>query len=150
LQRQVIEQSDGAHGLRDQAGLEFALAQLAMSFGGANLYPDVIAKASASSRRVAASATDLSAMSETSQGKTHSPFFQFAPNLRPQFRPCVQAEGASCASHLVSIWLPRVLKSAAYRAASLRSCGTLTAGVWAISWACPTNQRSRLLAVVSG
>ena len=47
LQRQIIEQSGGAHGLRDQAGLESALAQSGMSFGGADLYPDVIAKAAA-------------------------------------------------------------------------------------------------------
>jgi death-on-curing protein len=45
LQKQIIEQSGGAHGLRDQAGLESALAQPTMSFGGEDLYPDVIAKA---------------------------------------------------------------------------------------------------------
>ena len=47
LQRQIIEQSGGAHGLHNQAGLESALAQPDMSFGGADLYPDVIAKAAA-------------------------------------------------------------------------------------------------------
>ncbi len=31
LQKQIIEQSGGAHGLRDQAGLESALAQPTMS-----------------------------------------------------------------------------------------------------------------------
>jgi len=47
LQQRLIEQSGGAHGVRDQAGLESALAQPSMSFAGEDLYPDLIAKAAA-------------------------------------------------------------------------------------------------------
>ncbi|MCP4699428.1 MAG: type II toxin-antitoxin system death-on-curing family toxin [Gammaproteobacteria bacterium] len=47
LQRRIIDQSGGMHGLRDKAGLESALAQPAMSFDGKDLYPDLIDKAAA-------------------------------------------------------------------------------------------------------
>jgi death on curing protein len=45
LQQRILAQSGGTPGVRDLAGLESALAQPAMSFGGEDLYPDLIAKA---------------------------------------------------------------------------------------------------------
>jgi death on curing protein len=39
LQRQVIEQSGGSHGIRDQDLLDSAVTQPMMAFGGLELYP---------------------------------------------------------------------------------------------------------------
>jgi death on curing protein len=47
LHHLVREQSGGAEGIRDQGGLESALAQPAMTFAGQDLYPDVVEKAAA-------------------------------------------------------------------------------------------------------
>ncbi len=47
LHKRHIEISGGAHGLRDQGALESALAQPEMTFGGQDLYPTLIEKASA-------------------------------------------------------------------------------------------------------
>lgn len=47
LHRRVLEQSGGIAGLRDRAGLESAVAQPWMTFGGADLYPTLAAKAGA-------------------------------------------------------------------------------------------------------
>jgi death-on-curing protein len=47
LHRQVIQQSGGALGIRDLGLLESAVAQPKMTFGGEDLYPTVIDKASA-------------------------------------------------------------------------------------------------------
>nr|WP_322718598.1 Fic family protein [Nostoc sp. ChiQUE02]MDZ8231580.1 hypothetical protein [Nostoc sp. ChiQUE02] len=47
LHRQVIEQSGGALGIRDLGILESAVAQPKMTFGGEDLYPTIIEKASA-------------------------------------------------------------------------------------------------------
>ncbi|WP_375515887.1 type II toxin-antitoxin system death-on-curing family toxin [uncultured Nostoc sp.] len=47
LHRQVIEQSGGALGIRDLGSLESAVAQPKMTFGGKDLYPTIIEKASA-------------------------------------------------------------------------------------------------------
>lgn len=47
LHQMAIAQSGGSSGIRDQAGLESAVAQPQMTFGGQDLYPDVIAKAAA-------------------------------------------------------------------------------------------------------
>jgi death on curing protein len=47
LYRQVMEQSGGAVGIRDLNALESAVAQPRMTFGGEELYPTVVAKASA-------------------------------------------------------------------------------------------------------
>lgn len=47
LYRRVIEQSGGAMGIRDVGALESALAQPRMTFGGEELYPTMIEKASA-------------------------------------------------------------------------------------------------------
>lgn len=47
LQRRIIEQSGGLAGVRDLGGLESALAQPHMTFGGADLYPTIIEKTSA-------------------------------------------------------------------------------------------------------
>jgi death-on-curing protein len=43
----IIAQSGGGAGIRDYAGLESAVAQPEMSFGGEDLYPTVIEKAAA-------------------------------------------------------------------------------------------------------
>jgi death-on-curing protein len=43
----VIEQSGGKAGLRDRGGLESAVAQPRMTFGGQDLYPGVVEKAAA-------------------------------------------------------------------------------------------------------
>ena len=45
--RQVMEQSGGLLGIRDLAALESALAQPRMTFGGKELYPSIVEKASA-------------------------------------------------------------------------------------------------------
>jgi death on curing protein len=47
LHRLVVEQSGGATGLRDLGALESAVAQPCMTFGGQDLYPTVVEKASA-------------------------------------------------------------------------------------------------------
>ena len=47
LHAAVIEQTGGATGLRDEGALDPALAQLQMSFGGADLHPTLIEKAAA-------------------------------------------------------------------------------------------------------
>jgi death on curing protein len=47
LHARVIAQTGGAAGLRDLGGLESALAQPRMSFGGEDLYPDLADKAAA-------------------------------------------------------------------------------------------------------
>jgi death on curing protein len=47
LHRRIIEQSGGATGVRDLGMIESALAQPRMTFGGADLYPAIIEKASA-------------------------------------------------------------------------------------------------------
>jgi len=47
LHRRLIAQSGGAGGLREMAGLESALAQPQMTFGGQELYPTVESKAAA-------------------------------------------------------------------------------------------------------
>lgn len=43
----IIAQSGGGSGVHDQAGLESAVAQPEMSFGGEDLYPTVVEKAAA-------------------------------------------------------------------------------------------------------
>jgi death-on-curing protein len=47
LYRQVMIQSGGAVGIQNVGALESALAQPRQTFGGAELYPDLIAKAAA-------------------------------------------------------------------------------------------------------
>ncbi|MDT4967605.1 MAG: death on curing protein [Acidobacteriota bacterium] len=47
LQRRIIEQSGGLTGIRDVGMLESACAQPLMTFGGDELYPTIIGKASA-------------------------------------------------------------------------------------------------------
>ena len=47
LHRRVIEQSGGAHGVRDLGGVESAVAQPQMTFGGEELYPTIESKATA-------------------------------------------------------------------------------------------------------
>jgi death-on-curing protein len=47
LHRRLIEQSGGSPGIRDLGLLESALAQPRMTFGGEDLYPTVVEKASA-------------------------------------------------------------------------------------------------------
>lgn len=47
LHRLLIEQSGGSSGLRDRNALESAVAQPRMTFGGEDLYPTLIDKASA-------------------------------------------------------------------------------------------------------
>ena len=47
LYRQVMEQSGGAIGIRDLNALESAVAQPRMTFGGEELYPTILEKASA-------------------------------------------------------------------------------------------------------
>lgn len=43
----VLERSGGAQGVRDQNGLESAVAQPEMTFGGVDLYPTLVEKAAA-------------------------------------------------------------------------------------------------------
>jgi death-on-curing protein len=47
LHRQIIEQSQGAMGIRDLGALESAIAQPRMTFAGEDLYPTIVDKASA-------------------------------------------------------------------------------------------------------
>jgi len=47
LHRMVLRQSGGTPGLRDPNGLESALAQPRMTFGGEDLYPSLVEKAAA-------------------------------------------------------------------------------------------------------
>lgn len=47
LHTMVWEQTGGAHGVRDFAGLESALAQPQMTFDGQDLYPSIAEKAAA-------------------------------------------------------------------------------------------------------
>ena len=47
LHRRIMDQSGGASGLRDLGGLESAIAQPRMTFGGQDLYPTLIEKAGA-------------------------------------------------------------------------------------------------------
>jgi death-on-curing protein len=47
LHRLVLEQSGGLDGVRDLGGLESALAQPQMTFGGQDLYPSLAEKAAA-------------------------------------------------------------------------------------------------------
>jgi len=47
LHRRVIEQTGGADGVRDLAGVESAVVQPQMTFDGAELYPSLIDKAAA-------------------------------------------------------------------------------------------------------
>ena len=47
LHRRIIEESGGSTGLRDLGGLESAIAQPRMTFGGRDLYPTLIEKAAA-------------------------------------------------------------------------------------------------------
>ncbi|QDV41284.1 Toxin Doc [Stieleria neptunia] len=47
LHRRVIEQTGGAGGVRDLAGVEFAVVQPQMTFDGDELYPSLIDKAAA-------------------------------------------------------------------------------------------------------
>ncbi|GLC24606.1 type II toxin-antitoxin system death-on-curing family toxin [Roseisolibacter agri] len=47
LHRLVVAQAGGAEGLRDLGGLESAVAQPRATFGGADLYPTLAAKAAA-------------------------------------------------------------------------------------------------------
>jgi death on curing protein len=45
LHRQLLEMSGGADGIRDIGGLESAIAQPRMTFGGEELYPTIVEKA---------------------------------------------------------------------------------------------------------
>ncbi len=45
LHRLTLEQSGGADGIHDRGGMESAVAQPAMTFGGQELYPTVVEKA---------------------------------------------------------------------------------------------------------
>ncbi|MGB6042397.1 MAG: type II toxin-antitoxin system death-on-curing family toxin [Pirellulales bacterium] len=47
LHRRVIEQSGGADGVRELGGVESAVAQPQMAFGGEQLYPTIASKATA-------------------------------------------------------------------------------------------------------
>lgn len=47
LHNHIIQTSGGSAGIRDQGGLESAIAQPLMTFGGQDLYPTVIEKAAA-------------------------------------------------------------------------------------------------------
>ncbi len=47
LHEQIIDQTGGAVGVRDQGALESALAQPRMTFGGQDLYPTLVEKAAA-------------------------------------------------------------------------------------------------------
>ena len=44
LHKRIMDQSGGASGLRDLGGLESAIAQPRMTFGGQDLYPTLIEK----------------------------------------------------------------------------------------------------------
>nr|WP_310487414.1 Fic family protein [Chamaesiphon sp. VAR_69_metabat_338] len=47
LHSQILEQAAGSSGIRDMGALESAIAQPRMTFGGEELYPTIIEKASA-------------------------------------------------------------------------------------------------------
>jgi len=47
LHRRIIKQSSGSAGITNQGTLESALAQPRMTFGGEELYPTIVGKASA-------------------------------------------------------------------------------------------------------
>lgn len=47
LHRRIIEQAGGAEGVRDLGGIQSALAQVPMAFGGQELYPTIESKAAA-------------------------------------------------------------------------------------------------------
>ncbi|NIW43285.1 MAG: type II toxin-antitoxin system death-on-curing family toxin [Gammaproteobacteria bacterium] len=47
LHQRLLEQSGGAAGIRDLGALESALAQPRMTFGGEDLYPSIVDKATA-------------------------------------------------------------------------------------------------------
>ena len=47
LHRQIIEQSGGSMGVRDLDAIKSAISQPRMTFGGADLYPTLVEKASA-------------------------------------------------------------------------------------------------------
>ena len=47
LHSQILEQAAGSSGIRDMGALESAISQPRMTFGGEELYPTVIEKASA-------------------------------------------------------------------------------------------------------
>jgi death on curing protein len=47
LHSQILEQSAGSSGIRDMGALESAISQPRMTFGGEELYPTIIEKASA-------------------------------------------------------------------------------------------------------
>jgi death on curing protein len=47
LHHQIIQQSGGSVGIRDLGALESAIAQPRMTFGGEDLYPTIVDKASA-------------------------------------------------------------------------------------------------------
>ena len=47
LHEQLLQQTGGAAGLRDLGALESAVAQPRMTFGGKDLYPDLVTKAAA-------------------------------------------------------------------------------------------------------
>ena len=47
IHARVIAQSGGSYGLRDRGALESSVAQPLQSFGGHELYPDVVGKAAA-------------------------------------------------------------------------------------------------------
>ena len=47
LHRQIIEQSGGSMGVRDLGAIKSAISQPRMTFGGADLYPTLVGKASA-------------------------------------------------------------------------------------------------------
>ncbi len=47
LHRRIIETCGGSMGVRDYSGLESAIAQPRMTFGGEDLYPTVVEKAAA-------------------------------------------------------------------------------------------------------
>lgn len=47
LHHQIIQQSEGVMGIRDLGSLQSAIAQPRMTFGGEDLYPTIVDKASA-------------------------------------------------------------------------------------------------------
>lgn len=47
LHQRLLEMAGGGHGLRDLGALESAIAQPRMTFGGKDLYPDLVSKATA-------------------------------------------------------------------------------------------------------
>ena len=47
IHSQIVAETGGANGVRDQGGLEAALARPHATFGGDDLYPDPISKAAA-------------------------------------------------------------------------------------------------------